>query len=133
MPDFRKLFDNDWIKSWDLDGKPITVTITKVEAGVIENRQKRKKDRMPVLWFRGAKKPFGCNKTNAKTIAGMYGNDTDAWVGKAITIYPTQTQFGNDTVDCIRIKPQVPTGKAQDMPAPPQVPSDDQPEPGSNG
>lgn len=132
MPDYRSLFDNQWVKAWDLGDKPVTLTIERVEAGTIENRKAKKADRMPILWFKGAKKPFGCNRTNAKTIAGLYGTKTEAWIGKAITIYPTKTQFGNDEVDCIRVKPQVPTGKASAMPEPPPPPAEVA-EPGSEG
>jgi hypothetical protein len=41
----------------------------------------------------------------------MYGKDTDNWAGKWITIFPTTTEFGGETVDCIRVKPGVPSGK----------------------
>jgi hypothetical protein len=121
------MFDNKWVKSWDLGGRDITVTIVRVEAGVLENKRANKKDKAPIVWFKGGKKPLGLNRTNAKTIAAMYGNDTKDWIGKSVTLYPTQTQFGNDTVDCIRIRPQAPRGKAQDMPNP-EPPADGAPE-----
>jgi len=112
------MFDCDWVRAWDLGGKPITVTITKVEAGVLEDPRRKKKDKKPIVWFQGAKKPLALNRTNSKTIATLYGNNTEAWIGKAITIYPTRTQFGSEEVDCVRIKPEVPKGKAVDMPNP---------------
>lgn len=115
--DYRSMFDNNWIKAWDLQGRDVTVTIEKVEAGVLENRQEQKKERMPILWFRGAKKPLALNKTNAKAVAALYGKTVEAWVGKPITIYPTTTKFGRDTVDCVRIRPTV-KGNAEDMPNP---------------
>lgn len=123
--DYRTMFDSEWVRAWDLGGKPCTVTITKVEAGVLENHRAKKKDKKPVVWFKGASKPLALNKTNAKTIAALYGNDTTAWLGKAITIYPTQTSFGNEQgIDCIRVKPEKPKGKGQDMPAPPPPPAE---------
>lgn len=117
MPDYRSMYDSQWIKAWDLGGKDFTVTIEKVEPGEVKNRDGKK--RIAVLWFRGAKKPFGCNVTNGKTIAAMYGKNTDAWVGKTITLYPTVTSVGGESgVDCIRIKPGIPKGKAVEMPNP---------------
>lgn len=112
MPDYRTLFDSDWIRAWDLAGKARTLTIVKVEGGTIENPKAKTKTRKPVVHFKGAKKPLALNKTNAATIADMFGNDTDAWVGKTITIFPTTTSFGRETVDCIRINPKASNGKA---------------------
>ena len=46
-------------------------------------------------------------------VAAMYGSDTTKWVGQRITIYPTTTQVGRDTVDCIRVRAMIPKGKAE--------------------
>lgn len=122
MADYRTMFDEKWVRAWDLGGKELTVVIQKVEAGVLDNHRSKTKDRKPIVWFRGAKKPLALNKTNAKTIAGLYGNETEKWVGKPITIYPTRTMMGGEEMDCIRVRPKLPTGKGQDMPAPPPPP-----------
>lgn len=122
MPDYRTMFDSKWVKAWDLGGKERTLVIEKVEQGVVEDPRKKTRDRLPVLWFKGAKKPFGCNKTNAATIKAMYGKMTEDWVGKSVTLYPTTCQVGPDPqVDCIRIKPGVPKHKGEEMPEPPPV------------
>lgn len=110
MPDFRSMFDKQYIGVWDLGGKDRTVTISGVKAETISNgKQKNKK---PVISFKGAEKRFLCNVTNAKCIAAMYGNNTDTWIGKAVTLYPTQADFGGKTVDAIRVRPTVPRGPA---------------------
>jgi hypothetical protein len=44
------------------------------------------------------------NKTNAKLIASHYGDDTDNWTGKEITLYPTTCQAFGETVPCIRVR-----------------------------
>lgn len=124
MADYRKFFDDKWVKAYDLDGKELTVVIQKVEAGTLDNHRTKTQERKPIVWFRGAKKPLALNKTNAKTIAGLYTNETERWVGQAITIYPTRTMMGGEEVDCIRVRPKVPKGKGQDMPAPPPPPED---------
>lgn len=113
MPDYRSMFDRDYIGSWDLGGKDVTVTISKVLAGEL-TAQGGRKSRKPIVYFEGKEKGFVLNKTNAKTIAGLYGTDTAEWVGKGITIYATTTQMGGDTVDCIRVRPVMPKrGKAE--------------------
>lgn len=131
MPDWRTFFDHKWVRAWDLGGKELTVKIERVEAGVLENAKAKKKDRAPIVWFKGAKKPLALNRTNSKTIAAMFGNNTDDWIGKSVTIYPTTTSFGNDTVDCIRVRPRVPTAKPSDMPNP-EPPAEAGREPGTD-
>ena len=71
--------------------------------------------------FVGKQKGIVLNKTNAKKIIEISGSAiTEEWPGTAIKIYPTETEFGGETVDCIRIKP---VGKqAITMTAPPPPP-----------
>lgn len=107
MADWRGMFDRDYLGAWDLQGRDVTVVIDRVKAGELVGQGGRKA-RKPVVYFRGKEKGFALNKTNAKAIAAMYGNDTSKWSGQSITIYPTQTQFGGEQVDCIRVRPEKP-------------------------
>lgn len=103
MADFRLLYPTDYIAAHDLRGKDVTKTIKSV---VIEELRLTGggKEKKPVLTFSDSKKRLVMNKTNAKTIASLYGNDTNGWVGKKIALYPTTTMFGRNTVDCVRIR-----------------------------
>lgn len=47
---------------------------------------------------------FVCNITNLRSIAYAYGDDLDSWIGKEITLSPTQVSIGNDMVDTIRVR-----------------------------
>lgn len=108
------MFDKENLGAWDLGGKPRVVTIEAVKPGEVGGHQGKKKDRKPIITFRGKRKKFVCNVTNAATIASLYGPHVEKWVGQQIIIYPTTTTFGRETVDCIRVKPQKPTKGAQD-------------------
>jgi len=137
MPDFRTMFEKEFLYAFMLNGKEATVEIERVKGGELTG-EGGKKTKKPVCWFKGKKKPLALNVTNCKTIAAMYGNNTDAWVGKKITIYPTTTDFGGKTCDCIRVRQRVPNGAAntQADPEPEEPydgPPDDLPEPGSDG
>lgn len=55
------------------------------------------------LAFQGQEKGLILNKTNATTIASMYGSDTDGWIGKEILLYQTKVDFGGQMVDAIRV------------------------------
>lgn len=111
VTDYRAMFDRDYIGAWDLGGQDVTVRITKVQAGELI-AQGGRKSKKPLCWFEGKEKGFVFNKTNAKIVAAMYGNDTAAWIGKRITLYPTTTQMGGETVDCIRVRPSIPKARA---------------------
>jgi len=106
--DVRTMFDKDYLYSYDLQGRDVTVVIDRVKAGELTGVG-GKKNKKPVVFFKGAKKGLGLNITNARTIAGMYGGfEVEKWIGKSITLYPTTTTFGDRTVDCIRIRPEIP-------------------------
>ena len=109
MTHWRKLTprNSQYVAAEDLDGKEVTLVIAKVEGGTIEGERGRK-DKKAVVTFEKAKKPMVANATNCKTIATMYGDDVEQWVGKAITIYPTTTQMRGETVPCIRVRPRKP-------------------------
>jgi hypothetical protein len=107
--DYRSMFDNPWLKAWDLGGKDATLTIERVAAGTIENPKDKTKKQLPVVYFKGWSKPLGLNKTNAKTVAALYGTMTETWAGKSITLYPSRTTMGDEEMDCIRVRPRIPT------------------------
>jgi hypothetical protein len=114
VTDYRTMFDDKWLKSWDLSGD-VNVTIERVEPGVIENEKDKTSKRVPVLFFKGFARPLGLNKTNGKTVAGMYGKDTARWIGKRLTLYPTTTEMNGEMKDCIRIRPEVPGEEETDL------------------
>lgn len=119
MPHYKLFFDRDYIFACDLQGKDVTLTIERVTAGELTAIGGRK-SKKPLCFFREGKsrKPLALNSTNCKTIAAMYGSDTSDWIGKRVTLYPTQTQMGNETVDCIRIRPSIPGPASPPAPEP---------------
>lgn len=108
--DVRGMFDRDYIGSWDLEGRDVTLTIASVKGETL-TAPGAKKSKRPVVKFEGKDKGMIFNKTNANIVAKMYGPLTDRWVGKRITIYPTTTKFGSETVECIRVRASVPEDK----------------------
>lgn len=107
---WKSLTDREFIFAFDLDGRDVTVTIAKVVAGELTSAG-GKKTKKPVVFFEGKAKGLALNASNAKTIATLYGNYVEAWVGKQITMYPTTTQMNGETVECIRLRPKVPPAK----------------------
>ena len=65
----------------------------------------QKREMKAVLYFVGKDKGLVLNKTNANKITELSGSGiTEEWHGVKVRLYATETQFGGDTVDCIRIK-----------------------------
>jgi len=108
--DYRGMFDHEYLGAWDVAGRDHTMEIARVAVAELTGDAGRK-SKKPIVYFRDSDKGLALNKTNARTIAGLYGNDTRAWVGKRITLFATTTTFGRETVECIRIRPELPREK----------------------
>lgn len=91
-------FPSNYIRAIDLKGRDVTVTISRVVMEDIGG------DTKPVLYFQGTSKGMVLNKTNANNIASMYGDESDAWSGRQITVFPSQTDFQGKSVPCIRVR-----------------------------
>jgi len=100
-------FPSSFLKCSDLQGRTVNVIVSDVTMEDLGDAKK------PVVHFRGKDKGFVLNKTTSKVITQAYGDDTDDWIGKTIQLYPTETEFKGDMVECIRVR--IPKGK----PAPP--------------
>lgn len=87
----------------DAIGDSKTVTIERVEIREV-GADKVKKGVVFVTEFdRG----LVLNKTNSRTIAGLFGSTTEEWIGQQIVVYRSETSFQNKTVPCIRVKDAV--------------------------
>lgn len=108
MTDYRKLFNKEYLGHWDLpEDRDAVVTIANVESGELHNPGK-KADKKPILTFEGKEKRMVCNATNAKTIAAMYGNHVEQWIGKKVALFRTTTHGPSGQVECVRVRPQPP-------------------------
>lgn len=114
---WKAMMDRDYIYAFDLGGKDVVVTIDRVQVGTLRNgKQSTKK---PVAYFRGKEKGLPLNSTNCKSIAKLIGsNDTDDWIGKQITLYPTTTEMAGETVECVRVRPYLPKSNSKGAPEP---------------
>ena len=108
-------FPSKHLKASDLKGSVVPVTISHLEIEEIG----QKKDRKPVLYFTGKDKGLVLNKTNSKRIADLLGTpETDEWGGQRIALYPSETEFQGDTVECIRVKAALGKNGAKPKPQP---------------
>lgn len=116
-------FPSNFLKADDLQGKDIIVTIQEVT--LEELGKGNEKEQKLIIAFKGKDKKLVCNKTNAKTIAKIHGDDTDDWIGKSIIIGPREVEFQGDQVWAIRVSLRNPAKASPAKAAPaPVEPSD---------
>jgi hypothetical protein len=115
VPNINDSFPSNYLKASDLGGRPVVVTIRSVEFEPVG----RDREMKAVVYFVGKQKGVVLNKTNARKITEITGSAlTEEWVGSAITIYPTETEFAGETVECIRIKAVNKAGMSRMTPNP---------------
>lgn len=91
------------LEAADLSGETV-VTIVKVGYSEVGAEQETK----GVVHLEEFSRAWVLNRTNLKRLIAMLGNETDAWVGKKVSLYPSETDFGGKTVPCIRVRERLP-------------------------
>ena len=122
--DVRLLFPSLYLGAADLRGEDRTLTIRRV---VVEELRLKDggADKKPVIYFEETKaaadkartpdkeKRLVLNKTNAMTIAGIYGYEVDGWQGKKVTLFSTNVTAFGKTTEAIRIRPSAPAAQKE--------------------
>ena len=102
-----KAFPSNYLKADDLEDRDWPVTIKRVAIESIG--QGEDKQPKPIVYFEELEKGLVCNKTNATIIEKMYGDETDAWTGKRITLWPNHdVEFKGELVSAIRVRSKAP-------------------------
>lgn len=114
--DVRAFYDSHAFRVWHLAGKERTYKIVRVQRISEEFMKETKRKALLTLALPNGKAvplPLALNPTNRNTIMKLYGNAPRGWIGKLITLYPTDCDSPQGRVDCIRVRPYVP-GAQQD-------------------
>lgn len=105
------LFPSTYLSHADCFGKDIVLTIARVEKEELTFVGGKKKVKPVVYFAEEHAKPLVINKTNADSIAHLYGTKAEDWIGKKVRFYPTKVPFGRDIVDAIRVREDKPPDK----------------------
>ncbi len=125
----HKLFPSRWLTAADLDSRDWKMTVIGLK---IENiGQPPKNEDKPILYFKGTEKALVLNKTNGMLISSQHGPETDNWMGKVITLYPTRVKAFGGLHDCIRVRDGNYISSAPDpvVEADDDMPPDEDPDP----
>jgi hypothetical protein len=105
MPKIGDTYESNssFLKVEDLQGRKVNVTIERAPV------EKVGEDNKIVLYFEGKDKKFPLNITNARMLEMLTGSDdSDNWVGTAITLKPDITTYQGKPTKCIRIDSELP-------------------------
>nr|AKH47488.1 hypothetical protein [uncultured marine virus] len=107
---WKKLENPDYIGAYSIEeNKDLTVTILEVKREIVIG-QGGKKEECTIAYLKN-QKPFILNRTNMKTIQKIHNTPyIEDWSGKMITLFVTKIKaFGEDNVECLRIRKTNPT------------------------
>lgn len=106
------VYSGKTLKAEEFGDEDKTVTITAVNVKEFDKKEGGKESKI-VLSLKDDK-DFVVNRTNAKAIEKVLGSDdTEVWVGKQITLYSTEVQFGAETMLGIRVRLKAPLKRPQ--------------------
>ena len=104
MPNMSQMFPSKWLRGPDLQGQEVPVVVSAVTLEEFDDQEKNTTAQKWCLWFTGKDKGLVLNKTNARTIADFYGDDTDDWMGRTVTLYPAMVTAFGKTTESVRVK-----------------------------
>jgi hypothetical protein len=91
-------FPSKYLRASDLQGREVKLSMQHVQEEKIGN------DLKVTVYFKGRDKALVLNKTNASAIADLYGDDTDQWLGKALTLFSVMVDFQGKVGPAIRVR-----------------------------
>lgn len=92
-----------YLKASDLKDGDNVFTIKGFRKETFKKKDGGEEDKI-VLSFKECSQELVLNKTNLKQVAKRLGGEIDEWLGKPITLFPTETDFSGEMVDCIRVR-----------------------------
>lgn len=100
--DWDELYPGRFVKAADFKGKKVTLRIAAV------NLEELVGDKGPqvkgVISFDATEKMWALNKTNGICLKAMFGKKVQEWVGKRVTLFPTQVKAASGEMeDAIRV------------------------------
>jgi hypothetical protein len=111
MPSINDAFPSKYLKASDLQKRQVTLKISHAQFEKIGTDDKL------VLYFQGTKENKGVvlNKTNAGVIANAYGDETEEWAGKSVTLFEAMVEYQGKLGPAIRM--MIPNSGVRPAPA----------------
>jgi hypothetical protein len=101
-----EMFPARYLKAGDFP-TPIILTIERVDWEKMHDSDGDEVEK-PVLYFKEFQKGLVLNKTNCDIIRKMYGDESDNWNGKRVTVIAVKVTAFNKVVDALRFDEKLP-------------------------
>lgn len=101
MTTMNDLFPSPYLTAHDVAHKP-TVTVKSFSKKTMKNKQGEEEVK-PVIFFNEFEKGMVLNKTNANTIAGLYGAVLEDWIGERVTLHSVMVEAFGESTEAIRV------------------------------
>ncbi len=104
MPTYDEMFPSRFVNSALLERGPLHLTINDVTQETVNNDGEQRW----ALNFAEIGQLLSLNKTNASTLAGLFGADSDSWIGKRIALVRQEVEYKGARTWGVRISLEVP-------------------------
>lgn len=107
MSHWRTYLESDVVRFVDLT-RDYAVKIREVKKGKVTGSG-GKQNGKAMIYLHGWPKPIAAGTAFLSMVAGIYGNDTKAWIDQWVTIYgDPNVSFGGQKVGGVRVRPEPP-------------------------
>lgn len=100
---YKMLFRGDYITAVEFDGREPVFTIKGVKLASLEGEDGKKKIK-GIVALQETDRGWVLCRTNGICLAAMFGEETNAWIGKRVTLHAVEVQVGPTKQPGIRIK-----------------------------
>lgn len=97
-------FPSRFLRGSDVAGKKVNLKIKAVKIEKVFKQKVQKEVPTPIIYFEGKEKGVVLGKERAMEVAALYGDDTDGWVGKPVTMYTERKDIFGKTVEVLHFK-----------------------------
>ena len=116
----KTLFPSRFLRPSDLGDTDMLLTIARVS--LEDFGSSGYKEQKAVVFFREIDKGFVLNKTNASSIAYLYGDNTAGWVDKRVLLFKTEVSYQGKQMEGIRVRMRPPSQLQMPETASPEPP-----------
>jgi len=97
-----EMFPSKYLKAGDLEGDTV-LTIAGVVKETMKGRDGSQDEEKNVLLFSDSK-PMVLNVTNGHAIESLYGDESDDWIGKKVTLYVAEVYAYGENTQALRVR-----------------------------